>query len=345
MQKACQHIDLSDLKEWFNEEKRDLPWRHNPSPYAVWISEIMLQQTLVAVVVAYFERWMQKFPTLESLALASLDDVMKTWEGLGYYSRARNLHESAQTILKQFGGKLPSKREDLEKLKGFGPYTVGAVLSFAFHQKAAAVDGNVVRVISRLFSIWEDASKKEIFENLVLSLLPESEPWVVMEALIELGAQICQKKPKCEQCPLQEKCLAYKEGSASLLPIKKKPAKITRLTRDVAVVLYGRELLVRKEEASKVMKGLYEFPYVERGVEKASQWDFDLELEKIKILPKVKHGFTRFSATLYPLLYRVKQKKILDGYEWINIETITTLPFSSGHRRILKEILNEDFIY
>jgi A/G-specific adenine glycosylase len=336
-----ENMDLKALKEWFNEEKRDLPWRKKPSPYAVWISEIMLQQTLSAVVSAYFEKWMQTFPTLESLALASLDEVMKAWEGLGYYSRARNLHTSAQIILEQFGGELPSKREELEKLKGFGPYTVGAVLSFAFHQRAAAVDGNVIRVISRLLSVWEDASRKKIFEDHVLSILPEDEPWVLMEALIELGAQICQKKPKCDLCPLQEKCLAYKEGSTSLLPIKKKPAKMIRLSRDVAVVIYKKELLLRKEELGKVMGGLYEFPYVPKG----SSWDFDLPLKEIKVLPKVKHGFTKFSAELYPTVYRIEEKKNVDGYEWINIEEIEKLPFSSGHRRILKEVMREDFIY
>jgi A/G-specific adenine glycosylase len=162
-----------------------------------------------------------------------------------------------------------------------------------------------VRVISRLFSIWEDASKKKIFENAVISILPEDEPWVLMEALIELGAQICQKKPKCEKCPLQEKCLAYGEGSAFLLPIKKKPAKITYLSRDVAVIFCKKELLVRKEQLGKVMGGLYEFPYVPKD----STLDLGLTLEKIKILSKVNHGFTRFSADLYPTVYQVEQKR------------------------------------
>ena len=336
MQEACQ-----DLKQWFKEEKRDLPWRKNPSPYRVWVSEIMLQQTQAAVVTSYFEKWMQKFPTVAALAAASLEEVMKAWEGLGYYSRARHLYASAKIIVEQFKGEVPSTREHLESLKGLGPYTVGAILSFAFHQKAAAVDGNVVRVISRLFSIWEDSSKKKIFENIVTSILPEEEPWVLMEALIELGARVCQKKPKCERCPLQEKCLAYREGSAFLLPIKKKPAKITHLSRDVAVILYQKELLVRKEELGKVMGGLYEFPYVPQG----SSWNFDLNLEKVKVLSKVDHGFTRFSVDLYPTVYRLEEKQDVEGYEWIEIEKLQTLPFSSGHKRILKEVTREDFIY
>ncbi len=340
MQEVCQ-MNLNDLKEWFLEEKRDLPWRRNPSPYAVWISEVMLQQTLVAVVVNYFERWMQKFPTVESLATASLEEVIKTWEGLGYYSRARNLHEAAKVMMEAFKGDVPSKREDLEKIKGFGPYTVGAVLSFAFHQKAAAVDGNVIRVISRLFNLWDDVSKKKIFEDKVSSILPDEEPWVLMEALIELGAQICQKKPKCDLCPLQDKCLAYKEGTSSLLPIKQKRVKITHLSRDVAVIIYEKQLLIKKEDLGKVMGGLCEFPYVSKG----ASWEFDFELIEIKTLPKVRHGFTRFSATLYPTIYRVKQKRDIHGYDWLTLEEIEKLSFSSGHRRILKAVMCEDFIY
>lgn len=340
MQEVCQ-IDLKDLKEWFLEEKRDLPWRGNPSAYAVWISEVMLQQTLVAVVINYFERWMQKFPTLESLAAASLQEVIKAWEGLGYYSRARNIHEAAKIMIERFQGQVPSKREDLQTIKGFGPYTVGAVLSFAFHQKAAAVDGNVVRVISRLFNLWDDASKKKIFEDKVFSILPDHEPWVIMEALIELGAQICQKKPKCDRCPLQDQCLAYKEGVASLLPIKQKRVKITHLSRDALVIVCEGHLLLRQEEVGKVMGGLWEFPYVVKG----SSWEFDLELEKIQTLAKVRHGFTRFTVDLYPTIFKAKQKRDVPGYDWVKLEEIKTLSFSSGHRRILKEVMCEDFIY
>jgi A/G-specific adenine glycosylase len=313
---------MDGLKAWFHQEKRDLPWRSNPTPYRVWISEVMLQQTQVVVVIGYFERWMQKFPDVKSLAEASLDEVMKAWEGLGYYSRARSLHRAAQIILKEFQGEVPSQKEALEKLPGFGPYTVGAVLSFAFHQKALAIDGNVRRVIARLQPDLE-------------TLLPDKEPWVVMEALIELGATVCQKKPKCLVCPLKEGCRAYQEGTTHLLPISKQESQTIPLLRDVAIVIAKDHVLVRQEKVGKVMGGLYEFPYVERGM----KWTLGLKMKKIQQLPQVKHSFTKFRATLFPALYQSLGGEEQEEYRWVFIKDLLSYPFSSGHRRILKEFL------
>lgn len=317
------------LKAWFSEEKRDFPWRKDPTPYRVWISEVMLQQTQAAVVVGYFERWMQKFPTIHDLAKAPLSEVMKAWEGLGYYSRARNLHEAARMVVDKFGGSLPSCPEELGKIKGFGPYTVGAVLSFAFHQRAVAIDGNVRRVVSRFF-----ATDKEI-SSLTEKLLPENEPWVAMEALIELGATVCQKKPQCFKCPLREECLAYARGETHLFPAPKKREKTILIAREVAVITAGDEVLVRQEKLGKVMGGLYEFPYVEKG----KSFAFDLKLTFCGKLPIVKHGFTRYRATLYPTLWKAEEKREIEGYAWVSWEKIAYLPFSSGHKRILDENL------
>lgn len=328
---------MDALKIWFLEEKRDLPWRRNPSPYRVWVSEVMLQQTQVAVVIPYFERWMQKFPTIEVLAQASLEEVIKCWEGLGYYARARHLHEGAKIVVRDFGGNLPSEREKLMRIKGFGPYTVGAVLSFAFHQKAAAVDGNVVRVISRFFALNDDASKKRPFEEATLSVLPSEEPWIVMEGLIELGAQICQKKPKCSSCPLQNQCLGFSRGIAHLLPVKKKKEGSIALVREVAVITDGNHLLVRQEKIGNVMGGLYEFPYIEKGKE----WDFNFMFEEGQSLPTVKHSFTKYRVTLYPILWKVKNVYPIPGFKWVRWDEVAALPFSSGHRRILKNLLPE----
>ena len=327
---------MEALKKWFLEQKRDLPWRRDPSPYRVWVSEVMLQQTQVAVVVPYFERWMQKFPTIETLANAPLEEVMKAWEGLGYYSRARNLHAGAKKVVRDFGGELPPEREKLNQIKGFGLYTIGAVLSFAFHQKAAAVDGNVIRVISRFLGLHIDVSKKVPFEKATFSLLPEKEPWVVMEALIELGARVCQKKPKCTLCPLQNECLAFSRGIISLLPLKKKKEETIFLFREVAVILHAHQVLVRQEEVGKVMGGLYEFPYIEKG----GNWDLNLVVEEQQLLPIVKHGFTKYRATLYPMLWKVKTPNPVSGFDWVSWDKVKTLPFSSGHRRILRHLCN-----
>jgi len=294
----------------------------------------MLQQTQVSVVIPYYLRWMEQFPTLESLAQAPIEVVIKMWEGLGYYSRARNLHAAAQQITQNHGGIIPSTPAELEALPGFGPYTVGAVLSFAFRKKAPAVDGNVVRVLSRFFASEADTSKKTHYEELTLKLLPNEEPWIMMEALIELGATVCQKQPKCLQCPLMEECKAYSLGQTSAFPVPKKRLPTIQLKRHVALITCGSSILVKHEKEKKVMSGLYEFPYALVG----EPLPIKLKLSKVKEFPIVKHGFTRYDVTLFPTLYRAELKEEISGYEWCEIESLTSLPFSSGHRRVLKEL-------
>ncbi|MGH2611845.1 MAG: A/G-specific adenine glycosylase [Rhabdochlamydiaceae bacterium] len=332
---------MNELKEWFLKEQRDLPWREDRSPYRVWVSEIMLQQTQVSVVIPYFHRWMKKFPTLASLATASLEEVIKLWEGLGYYSRARHLHRAARIIVEQNEGIIPSTEQELQALPGFGSYTVGAVLSFAFKQKAPAVDGNVVRVLSRYFASSQDCSKRAHYEELTQSVLPDEEAWITMEALIELGAQVCQKKPKCSQCPLIEKCLAYRQGKVLDFPIPRKRPPTIQLNRQVAIIQAESSILIRQEKDRKVMSGLYEFPYAPYG----ELLPFKIFLEKLHDFPIVKHGFTRYDVTLFPTLYKTDKKKPIEGYEWCEMKLLKELPFSSGHRRILGRILENLHAY
>ncbi|NGX26593.1 MAG: Adenine DNA glycosylase [Chlamydiae bacterium] len=331
-----------NLKHWFEEEKRIFPWRIHPTPYGVWVSEVMLQQTRAIVVIPYFERWMQCFPTIQSLAGASIDEVIKMWEGLGYYARARSLHEGAQYVVSHYEGELPSDPELLKNVKGLGPYTIGAIRSFAFHQKAAAVDGNVIRVIARLYCYEEEVdrpSAQKLIRKKVEELLPDTEPWVIMEALIELGATICVKKPSCEKCPLQEVCQAYLLGKAKLLPKKKKRAKIILLQRFVPVIYHKKEFLIQKQEGKKVMAGLYEFPYFEK--EHTLHYFYPGKLRKIRKLQEVEHTFTRYKARLFPTVWKAKERKKVEGFIWASIEEIQTLPFSSGHRKISKELMEE----
>jgi A/G-specific adenine glycosylase len=323
---------MERLREWFVEQQRDLPWRQEKTAYRVWISEVMLQQTQVAVVVPYFYRWMEKFPTIEALAKASIDEVIKAWEGLGYYSRARNLHTASKQILEQYRGEIPSQPAELEKLAGFGPYTIGAVRSFAFQQRAAAVDGNVVRVLSRFFATDQEASNRKYYAALTLSVLPQEEPWVVMEALIELGALVCLRKPNCLSCPLKSECRAYSQGTTDLFPVKKTRPETIYLKRQVAVIRFEDEVLLCQGALGKVMAGLYEFPYADLN----DPLPFDLPLEKIVDLPPVKQSFTRYQATLYPSLYKIRLRKTLNGFEWKKWDELPLLPFSSGHRKILK---------
>ncbi len=336
---------IETLREWFSFEKRDFPWRNSPTPYQVWVSEIMLQQTQASVVIPYFEKWMKIFPSIKALAESPLEVVIKTWEGLGYYSRARNLHMAANKVVTYHSGQLPGSFEELLKIPGIGPYTAGAILSFAFHQKAAAVDGNVARVISRLFSIEEEIGKSAVqnrIRTVVLDLLPEHEPWIVMEALIELGATICMKKPLCDQCPLQEDCLGFQKGKAERLPNRGKKTAIIQLSRFVPVIEHQGFYLIQKGEKGKVMADLYEFPYLEgkRTISIAKlEEKFGLQLVLSQKLKAVNHTFTHHLAHLYPALFSAKQRKEVASFSWFSKEELAQLPFSSGHRRILYQLL------
>lgn len=331
-----------NLKSWFEREKRIFPWRDNPSPYAVWVSEVMLQQTRASVVVGYFTRWMAKFPTIESLAAAPVDEVIKMWEGLGYYSRARNLREGAIHLTKHHNSLLPSDAKALSKVKGLGPYTIGAILSFAFHKKSAAVDGNVLRVISRMFAFEQEidlpSTQKWIRER-VEELLPDTESWVIMEALIELGATLCGKKPACEACPVQDACQGYLLGKAENLPKRKKRLPSIFLKRIVPVIYHRNELLLQKQEGKKVMAGLFEFPYFDE--ERHLKTFYPGHLQKVGNLKEVEHTFTRYRARLIPTLWEAEEKKEVEGFIWIESEAMQKLPFSSGHRKITQEVLGK----
>ncbi|MCH9609889.1 MAG: Adenine DNA glycosylase [Chlamydiales bacterium] len=318
------------LKKWFLSTRRDLPWRASQNPYHVWVSEIMLQQTQVSVVIPYFNRWIKAFPTIEALAEAPIERVIKLWEGLGYYSRARNLHAAAQLIVEKFDGKLPDNRDGLLKIKGIGPYTQGAILSFAFHQKAPAIDGNVTRVISRLTG-FED--KKEI-EQYVETFLPDEEPWVVMEGLIELGALVCTKKPSCSSCPFRSSCYAYRHQLTEHLPKKKKRQKMIHLKRIVAIITCQEHYLLQQVDRG-VMKDLFEFPYLDdqEDVKQAFEEALDLPLRHLRPLTRQTHGFTRYQAELFPHLFETDQRST--RYLWKKKKELFAHPFSSGHRRIL----------
>jgi A/G-specific adenine glycosylase len=343
------HLDLSRLKTWFTAEKRDLPWRQTTDPYAIWISEVMLQQTQVAVVIPYFLNWMDRFPTISHLAQASLDEVIKAWEGLGYYSRARHLHEAAHYLVKHFQGQLPQQEENLKKIKGLGPYTIGALLSFAFHQKKAAVDGNVIRVLTRYFGLEEDISKATTVNQvrqLAQNLLPDDEPWIINEALIELGATICQRKARCEECPLKRGCTSFKQGSMDRIPFNSKKIKVEYLYRSVAVIQCGSDLLVKRGQKGAIMSDLYEFPYFEIKKETFSpqklkaniMQHFALPVVQKEILKEVNQGFTRYQVRLYPIWFTCRDPKKVEGGEWLSYQALKQLAFSSGHRRIFQQL-------
>jgi A/G-specific adenine glycosylase len=336
-------FDAEALKTWFRAEARDLPWRRAPTPYAVWVSEIMLQQTQVSVVEGYFFRWMQRFPTLQHLAAASLEEVIKVWEGLGYYSRARNLHAAARAVVEKYQGILPSTKEELSLLQGLGPYTMGAILSFAFHKKAAAVDGNVIRVLTRYFGISEDVQKSSTLKKiwtLAEEILPESEPWLVVEGLIELGATVCKKEPSCWACPLRGGCFAFRQGTQAQLPKKGKKVAITPLVRDVFIIAHGKRLLLKKGEEGKLMADLYEFPYTDR--KEKVPFPFPFIAKKVGNLEEVQQSFTRFKVKLHPTFWKVETAEDVPGHLWVPFEEARRYPFSAGHKKILDHLRWDD---
>lgn len=341
---------MKELHRWFQENQRPFPWREERTPYRVWISEVMLQQTRASVVVAYFEQWMQLFPNVQSLANAPLEQVIKAWEGLGYYSRARNLHVGAKLIIEKFGGKIPSTAEGLSQIKGLGPYTIGAILSFGFQKKAPAVDGNVIRVLTRYFAIEEEVQKKKTQSTLQIlaeGILDPVKPWVTAEALIELGASICTPKPRCDLCPLSKGCLALLKKRVLDFPYKKPNVKPLYIYRAVAWIECDGWVLVRKGEAGKVMADLFEFPYLEmegkkwtnRSFQKRGEKAWGLKLQMLNKLPVVRHTFTRYRAELFPVCFSAKKRPSVSGMQWIQRESLSTLPFSSGHRKILLALL------
>ncbi len=347
-----QKIDLTQLGHWFQKEKRDFPWRRTPTPYRVWISEVMLQQTQSSRVILYFEEWMRRFPTVVALAQATIEEVLKVWEGLGYYSRARALHEASKFLLQEHNGQIPREVHDLEQLKGLGPYTIAAIRAFGFHERAAAVDGNVMRVLARLFEIQEDITKSKTQKKmraLADHILPEKESWVYAEALIELGATYCKPKaPLCLHCPLQSQCQSYLNKTQNSLPLKTKKVLYETLFREVLVILSGTYILLKKEAAGKIMADLYEFPYFacEKGgqdprhmLKKISQ-GLSLQAHFLQNFDEVKHSFTRFRVTLYPKFYQVYSSKEVLGYSWIDLADHKKLAFSAGHKKILTQLLD-----
>ncbi|MCM3630530.1 A/G-specific adenine glycosylase [Paenibacillus glycanilyticus] len=259
-----------ELLIWYRRIKRDLPWRMNQDPYRVWVSEIMLQQTRVDTVIPYYERFMTKFPTVRTLAEAPEPEVLKCWEGLGYYSRARNLQAGAREVVERYGGVVPDDKTAVSGLKGVGPYTTGAIMSIAFNRPEPAVDGNVMRVLSRYFCLEDDIAKPATrvnIEKLAGSLIPEGAAGDFNQALMELGALVCTpKSPSCLPCPVMEHCAARLAGREAELPIKTK-AKPPRPEKRAAVIVAGTgvhegKILIRQRPETGLLAQMWELPHL-----------------------------------------------------------------------------------
>jgi A/G-specific adenine glycosylase len=253
------------LLPWYDAHRRDLPWRRTNDPYAVWVSEMMLQQTQVATVRGYYERWMQRFPTVSALARADEDDVLHAWQGLGYYSRARNLHKGARAVVADHGGDVPRTVEALRSLPGVGPYSAGAIASIAHGERAAIVDGNVVRVLCRVFGLRGDPSRaplKAELWRLAEAAVPEDRPGDFNQAMMELGATVCApRSPRCGECPLRRLCVAHAAGIVERLPELPKRRATVAVARVATVVFRGgRVLVLQAPNDAPRWAGMWQFP-------------------------------------------------------------------------------------
>ncbi|MEK4564229.1 A/G-specific adenine glycosylase [Alkalihalobacillus sp. FSL R5-0424] len=258
----------SQLVGWFYHNQRDLPWRENKDPYRVWVSEIMLQQTRVDTVIPFYLNFMRQFPTLTALADATEDEILKAWEGLGYYSRVRNLQTAVREVVAEYAGVVPNTREEISTLKGVGPYTAGAILSIAYNKAEPAVDGNVMRVLSRVLLIDEDIAKaktRKTFEKELYELIDPDDPSAFNQGLMELGALVCTPtSPGCLLCPVQSECGAYKEGLQNELPVKTKKKKAIP-KQMAAFIVRNKEgqYLIEKRSEKGLLAGLWQFPNFE----------------------------------------------------------------------------------
>lgn len=327
--------DLKKCAKWFENSARILPWRNEPSPYRVWISEIMLQQTQVITVIPFFEKFIARFPTVESLASAPLEDVLTHWSGLGYYSRARNIHAAAALIVRDG---FPETREGWESLPGVGPYTAGAILSIAYHKNEAIVDGNVERVLSRVNCfgsrdravMWE-ASRK----FLALGVNAGIDPSVVNQSLMELGARVCKPKtPLCSECPLSRACQAFKQGEMESYPVKKIRAKSVEV-KEVSTVYLSRDrmVLIALDSGVKWRKGLWDLPSDQFKVPKLKLVRALVPDLKVKYVV-TKHRVTRTLKIKYVDQSSLKLKSTAD-YKWVDLNEVGQLPHGASLKKSL----------
>ncbi len=348
-QKEFQH----NLLTWYSENKRDLPWRKTSNPYHIWVSEIMLQQTRVDTVIPYFNNFIEQFPTIEALAEADEEAVLKAWEGLGYYSRARNLQAAVREVKESYGGTVPNNEEEISTLKGVGPYTAGAILSIAFGKPVPAVDGNVMRVLSRILLVQDDISKvktRKAFERAVRKLIPDDSASSFNQALMELGAVVCTpKSPGCLLCPVQTECQAFHKGMQHELPVKakKKPPKPVNMA--VAVLEQDNHFLILKRPDEGLLANLWEFPNCEIDTQSDTKqqlhsflnedWGLDVQLRDHVLT--FEHTFSHIKWKLD--VYRGVLHTNLIETEEVKLATIAELdryPFSVSHQKI-KGRLNE----
>jgi A/G-specific adenine glycosylase len=353
------HAFQNALLDWFAKHRRDLPWRRDYTPYKIWISEIMLQQTQMDRGVDYFNRWIARFPDVHSVALAHEDEIMRLWEGLGYYRRARNLHKTARIIAANNQGIFPDTPRDLAALPGIGPYTAAAIASIAFEQPVPVVDANVSRVLSRIFDIdtlITASSTRRVLENKAAALLSGSSPRDFNQAIMELGALVCTKSPACLACPLRSLCASLAKGNMLERPVTRKPPSIIPITMASGVLIHQERIFIQKRQDDDVWANLWEFPggCVIPGEAPRSAVVREF-LEETEILvsaqekvAEIRHSYTRYRVTLHAYLCTAAPpiKPILHAAQdcrWVLPEELDQFAFPTSHRKLIDMLFKKKF--
>ncbi len=340
------------LLAWYADQRRDLPWRQTRDPYHIWVAEVMLQQTQVATVMPYYACFLARFPTVTALAAASLDEVLKLWEGLGYYARARHLHAAARQVIAEHGGRVPDTSEELLSLPGVGRYTAGAILSIAYGQDVPALDGNVRRVLSRLFAIEEDVTRgagRRRLQMLAEGLLLPGRAGDLNQALMDLGAMVCTPRaPQCAACPLAGDCRAHQMGQETRFPIRRPRRAVPHYEVAAGVVWRadGRFLVARRP-LDGLLGGLWEFPGGKQQPGETLQGclrrelaeELGIEVAVGELLTAVRHAYTHFRITLHAFHCRIVtgQPQALGcaDWRWIDLDGVSELAFAAADHQVI----------
>jgi len=348
------------LIEWYRRHHRRLPWRETRSPYRIWVSEVMLQQTQVQTVLPYYRQFLYDFPDVQTLANADLQAVLKAWEGLGYYARARNMHRAAKDILQKYGGKFPDSLEALRELPGVGDYIACAVSSIAFNQPYAVVEGNVKRVLSRLYELSEPVNKSfsyQIFKAAAEKLLDHRQPGMFNQAVMELGALVCTpRNPDCPHCPIHSLCRAYQTGSVEQFPKRTRSPKTPLHHIAVGVVYKNDRMLITRRKPEGLLGGLWEYPggkvkeheNPEKACIREIKEEVNLDVIVVRHISQVKHAFTHFKILMDVFLCRYVAGEVkLNGpvdFRWITLQEINQYPFPKANHKFIPTLKSLDLL-
>ncbi len=346
------------LVSWYLNDHRDLPWRNTHDAYTIWLSEVMLQQTQVRTVIDYYHRFLAQYPTIQDLAAAPIDDVLKLWEGLGYYARCRNLHKAAQIIAEQYKGRFPDTLEAVEALPGIGRSTAGAILTFAYGQKHPLLDGNVKRVLSRIEDVAEDIQQTNVINQLWKTsetLLSETtDPYSYNQAIMELGATLClPQNPRCLLCPVQTHCKAFAKGTQHERPVKAAKKSTPHYNIAVGIIWKDSQVLIQQRPAEGLLGGLWEFPGgkqepdedLKETVRREIEEELEIEVTVDEPIITVKHAYSHFKITLHAFHCTYKggapQPKACQAWQWVSPDELPKYAFPKANKTVLEEVVKE----